>query len=90
MNADLVGNGAGIAIRGYENVVEKKGAQNKQSLFFSTEDKPVSGKLTDYTQELVIPCFSRKTSGLIIFVVMKAGTSGTVSFKNIELEVKAK
>jgi len=89
LNADnLSGKGAGIAIRLYDDPVGQKGAQDNQFLFLTTEDNPVSGKLTELTQELVIPCFTRETNYLIVFVALRDGTSGEVSFKDIRLEVK--
>jgi len=91
LNADnLSGKGAGIAIRDYDDPVGKMGAQDNQFLFLTTEADPVSGKITDLTQELVIPCFTRKTNYLIVFIALRDGTSGEVSFTDIRLEVKPK
>lgn len=88
MNAEaLSGPGAAVAIRAYESALRQKGAVTEEYLFFSTEDNPVSGKLTDHTEEFVIPCFSRKTTYLIIFAVMMPGTEGEVRFDDIQLTV---
>ncbi|MEK6478792.1 hypothetical protein WJR50_14695 [Catalinimonas sp. 4WD22] len=91
MNAEeLSAPGAAVAIRAYESVLQQNGAITEEYLFVGTEDNPVSGKLTDHTEEFVIPCFSRKTTYLIIFAVMMPGTEGEVRFDDIQLTVNEK
>jgi hypothetical protein len=89
-STSLTGQGVGIAVRVYDNPVLKTGNLLEQFLFLTTEDKPISGTLNDVVQELTIPCFSRKTTFLLIFAAMKAGTTGQVEFKDIQLIVKPK
>lgn len=84
----LMGDGAAIAVRVYENEILNAGAITKQTQFFTTEGNPASGVLTDYVQELVVPCVSMKTTYMIIFGVMMPGTTGQVSFDDIQLLVK--
>jgi hypothetical protein len=89
-SSNLTGKGVGIAMRVYDNVVQKDGALLEQFLFYTTEDKPISGQLNDVVQELAIPCFSRKTTYIIIFGAMLAGTTGDVTFKDIQVLVTPK
>jgi hypothetical protein len=89
-STNLTGKGVGIAIRVYDTAIGKNGAIVKQSEFYTTEDKPVSGQLNDVVQELTIPCFTRKTITIYIFGAMLAGTSGDVTFKDIQVLVTPK
>lgn len=89
MNSEqLSGPGAALAVRVYEMNNEKQGAEINEFLFLTTEDNPVSGKLDNYVEELTIPCFTRKTVNITVFVVMMPGTQGEVTFDDIHLEVK--
>ena len=89
MNAEqLNGPGAAIAVRLYERNLEKEGARTEQFMFLTTEDNPISGPLTDHVEELTIPCFTRNTVNMIVFVVMMPGTEGEVTFDDIELLVE--
>ncbi|HTF19894.1 MAG TPA: hypothetical protein VK658_17600 [Chryseolinea sp.] len=87
-SAGLTGPGAGIAVRVYDNLIARTGASTEQIEFVTTEDNPVSGVLSNHIKEVIIPCFSPKTTVLIIFVVMLPGTTGQVSFDDIEVLVK--
>jgi hypothetical protein len=90
-SANLTGKGVGIAIRVFDTAaLRKNGAISEQSAFYTTEDKPVSGQLNDVVQELTLPCFIRKTTTIDIFAAMLAGTSGNVTFKNIQVLVTPK
>ncbi len=89
MNSEsLVGNGAAISVRAYKSTLTKYGALTEQYLRVTTENDPVTGELIDVPQELVIPCYSRATVQLIIFVVLRGQTQGKVTFDDIELLVK--
>jgi hypothetical protein len=82
-----VGKGAVIAVRVYENEIMESGAIAKQTQILTTEDHTVSGVLDNHVEELTVPCLSMKTSYLIIFCVMMPGTTGQVSFDDIQLLV---
>ena len=84
----LTGIGAAIAVRVYKSTLAKNGALTEQYLFVSNEDDPASGKLIDVPQELLIPCYSRATTQLLIFVVLRGQTQGKVTFNDIEVLVK--
>ena len=84
----LTGNGAAIAVRVYKSTLAKYGALTEQYLFVSNEDDPASGKLIDVPQELLIPCYSRATTQLLIFVVLRGQTQGKVMFNDIAVVVK--
>jgi hypothetical protein len=71
-------------------VTQKNGGFAEQFLFLTTDDHPISGTLNDVVQELTIPCFERKTTYLHIFGAMQAGTTGDVTFKDIQVTVKPK
>jgi len=83
----LAGAGAAISVRVYKSSLTKTGALTEQSLRVSTEDDPASGKLIDVPQELSVPCYSRATTQLLIFVVLRGGTQGKVRFNDIEVVV---
>ena len=70
----LTGNGAAIGVRVYKSTLAKNGAITEQYLVLSNEDHPVSGKLIDVPEELLIPCYSRATTQLLIFVVFGGST----------------
>jgi hypothetical protein len=89
-STNLAGKGVGIAVRVYDNPVLINGGTVEQFLYLTTEDKPISGTVNDVVQELTIPCFSRKTTFLLIFAAMQAGTTGQVEFKDVQLLVKPK
>ena len=84
----LAGNGAAIGVRVYKSTLAKNGAITEQYLVLSNEDHPVSGKLIDVPEELLIPCYSRATTQLLIFVVLRGQTQGKVTFNDIEVVVK--
>lgn len=89
MNSDeLVGKGAYISLKAYHTPLEREGANLEPYLKVSTEDNPVSGKLINYTEEVTIPCFSRKTSALSLIIWVKNKNNGKISFKDVELVVK--
>ncbi|HZB12718.1 MAG TPA: hypothetical protein VE467_06815, partial [Chryseolinea sp.] len=66
----LVGTGAAISVRVYKNTLTKFGALTEQSLRVSTEDDPATGELLDVSHEITVPCYSRSTDQLLIFVVL--------------------
>ncbi|MGC3945258.1 MAG: hypothetical protein QM762_12230 [Chryseolinea sp.] len=87
-SAGLTGNGAAIAVRVYENEITNAGAVTKQTQFLTTEDNPASGELINHTEDLIIPCLSTQTAFVVVFSVMMPGTTGQVSFDDIQLLVK--
>jgi hypothetical protein len=89
-STNLTGKGVGIAMRFFDTALRKNGAILEQTGFYTTEDKPLSGQLNDVVQEVTLPCFSRKTTTIYIFAVMLAGTSGDVTFKDIQVLVTPK
>jgi hypothetical protein len=91
MNSDkLTGTGAAIAITASHSAVEKEGANIERLLSLSTLDHPITGKLNSHVVELTIPCYSRKTGMMGIFLYLMSGTEGKVSFNNIQLVVNKK
>lgn len=44
-------------------------------LFLPT-DAPVAGTLLNHVEELTIPCYSRKTTFIVLFLRLMAGTEG--------------
>ena len=91
MNSEmLTGAGAAISIRAFHAPVRTAGAVNEEYLYLTTTDDPVAGKLTNYVEELTIPCYSRKTTFIVLFLRLMAGTEGKVSFGNIQLVVEEK
>jgi hypothetical protein len=86
----LTGKGAGISLRAYRTVLQKYGATTEEYLQLTTRNDPISGVLTDYEQELVIPCFTRAINQLVIFVVMVGETQGQVKFDDIQIIIKPK
>jgi hypothetical protein len=88
MNSELLtGNGAAISVRLYKSTLTKYGAVTEQYLRTSTEENPTSGEITDVIQEVVIPCYTRSTTQMIIFVVLLGDTQGQIRFEHIELVV---
>ncbi len=90
MNSEqLIGPGAAISIRAFHAPVGTgtQGAQSEEYLFLTTTESPVSGKLENYTEELTIPCYSRSTTFIVLFLRLMAGTEGEVFFGDIELVV---
>lgn len=88
MNSEsLTGNGAAISVRLYKSTLAKYGAATEQYSRISTEENPSSGEITDVIQEVVIPCYTRSTTQMIIFVVLLGETQGQVRFEDIELVV---
>ncbi len=89
MNSEqLTVRGAAISIRAFRAPLGKGGAQDEEYLFLTTTEAPVSGKLDNYVEELTIPCYSRSTTFIVLFLRLMAGTQGEVSFEDIELVVK--
>lgn len=89
MNSEsLTGKGAAISVRLYKSTLAKTGAVTEQYARISTEENPVSGEVTDVIQELVIPCYTRSTTQMIIFVVLLGETKGQVTFEDIEVVVE--
>ncbi|MEM9671701.1 MAG: hypothetical protein AAF992_03855 [Bacteroidota bacterium] len=89
MNSEeLVGPGAAISIRAFHAPLGTEGAQTEEYLFLTTTETPVNGKLDNYVEELTIPCYSRSTTFIVLFLRLMAGTEGEVSFENIELVVQ--
>ncbi len=87
-STNLADKGVGIAVRVYDNILQKDGAIIEQLLHLTTEDNPVTGQLNDVVQELTIPCFERKTTYILIFGAMMAGTTGEIVFKDVQVLVK--
>lgn len=91
MNSEmLLGVGAVISIRAFHAPVGKEGAQAEEYLYLTTTDTPVTGELTDYVEELTIPCYSRKTTFIVLFLRLMGNTEGHVSFEDIQLVVNEK
>ncbi|MEO5978269.1 MAG: hypothetical protein ABIS36_12080 [Chryseolinea sp.] len=91
MNSDmLTGPGAAISVRIYDATLGQEGSTVNEFLSFTSENNPVSGQLDNHMEELTIPCYTRKTVYVIVFVVMLGGTEGTVNFDQIQVEVNPK
>lgn len=89
MNSEqLSGTGAAISIRAFHAPAGRNGAQSEEYLYLTTTDAPVAGQLNDYVEELTIPCYSRKTTFIVLFLRLMAGTEGKVNFEDIQLTVK--
>lgn len=89
MNSEmLTGVGAAISIRAFHAPVGKYGTQDEEYLYLTTTDAPVAGKLDNHVQELTIPCYSRKTTFIVLFLRLMGGTEGEVTFEDIQLTVK--
>jgi len=89
MNSEeLVGPGAAISIRAFHAPLGTEGAQTEEYLYLTTTEAPVNGKLDNYVEEITIPCYSRSTTFIVLFLRLMAGTEGEVSFENIELVVQ--
>lgn len=89
MNSDrLIGVGAAISIRAFNAPVGNKGAFTNEYLYLTTTENPVTGVLDNYVEELTIPCYSRETTFIVLFLRLMGGTEGKVSFQDIELVVK--
>jgi hypothetical protein len=86
-STSLVGTGAAISVRAYKTTLSKYGASTEQYLRVSTEEDPANGELIDFPQEVVVPCYTRATVYLIIFVVLRDQTQGKVTFNDIEVLV---
>lgn len=87
-SSGLTGKGVAIAVRVYENEITNKGASTIQTQFSTTENTPITGVLNNHFAEVVIPCLSMKTTAIVIFGAMMPGTTGQVSFDDIQLLVK--
>ncbi|MBN7815406.1 hypothetical protein [Algoriphagus pacificus] len=87
-SSGLKGPGVAIALRVYETELFSNGAQTTQSEFYSTENSPISGVLSDHILEVTIPNFTRKSEIFIPFAVMMPGTEGEVQFENFEILVE--
>lgn len=83
----LTGKGAAISIRAYQAPLGREGSYT-DLLRVTTENNPATGQLVDHTEELSIPCYTRKITYLVIFVVMLGETKGEVVFDEIEIVVK--
>ena len=89
MNSEmLTGRGAAISVRAFNAPVYKTGAQSEEYLYVTTTDAPVAGQLDNYIEEIVIPCHSRKTTFIVLFLRLMGDTQGKVSFENIQLIAK--
>ena len=84
----LTGKGAALSIRAYHAPAGREGSYTEQLLRVTTEDNPATGQLVDHTEELIIPCYTRKITYLVIFVVMLGETMGEVVFDEIQISVK--
>ena len=91
MNSEgLTGTGASIALRVFErDPMTRFGAPNSynERLHLTTTENPVSGELVDHQEELIIPCLSRDTWFIVIFVRLLPGTEGKISYSDIRLVV---
>jgi hypothetical protein len=91
MNSEmLTGTGAAISIRAFHSPAGNEGAVSEEYLYLTTTDNPITGKLDNYVQELTIPCFSRKTTFIVLFLRLMGGTEGKVSYSDVQLVVKEK
>ena len=89
MNSEqLTGTGAAISIRAFHAPVGKEGAQTEEYMFLTTTENPVAGPLDNYVEELTIPCYSRNTTYLVVFLRLMPGTEGKVSFEDVQLVVE--
>jgi hypothetical protein len=86
-SSTLSGVGAGISVRAYHAPMGPQGAYSEQLFRISTEDNPAVGQLVDHEEELVIDCYTRKITYLVIFVVMLGESQGEVTFDEIEVVV---
>ena len=84
---ELTGPGVALSVRAYHAPVGTTGVQTEQYVRISNGENPITGKLENYTQELTLPCFSRKTSYIVVFLVMLSGTSGEAEFTDVEVIV---
>ena len=84
----LTGKGAALSIRAYHAPTGREGSYTEQLLRVTTEDNPATGQLVDHTEELIIPCYTRKITYLVIFVVMLGETMGEVVFDEIQISIK--
>jgi len=87
-SSTLTGVGAAISVRAYYAPVFHEGALTEQLFRISTEDNPVAGQLVDYREAIDVPCYTRKITTLIIFVVMLGDSQGEVDFDEIQVVVK--
>jgi len=87
-SAMLTGKGVALSIRAYHAPLAREGSYTEQLLRVTNENSPVTGQLVDHTEELILPCYTRKITYLIIFVVMLGETKGEVVFDEIQIVVK--
>jgi hypothetical protein len=85
----LTGKGAAISVRTYYASLQKEGAQTEEYLYLTTQDNPVTGPLNNHMSELTIPCYSRRITTMIIFLVMMGETKGNITFDDIQVVIKA-
>lgn len=91
LNSEMLsGVGAVISLRAFHAPVGREGAQREEYLYLTTTDTPVAGELNDYVEELTIPCFSRKTTLIVLFLRLMGETEGEVTFEDIQLVVDEK
>ncbi len=86
----LTGTGAAVSLRVFErDPFTMFGAPGTyiETLYLTTTDNPVSGELINHTEELTIPCLSRKTWFIVLFVRLLPGTEGKISYSDIRLIV---
>ncbi len=86
----LTGTGAAVSLRVFErDPMTEFGAPDSynETLYLTTTDNPVSGQLVNHTEELTIPCLSRKTWFIVLFVRLLPGTEGKISYSDIRLVV---
>ena len=89
MNSEMLsGPGATIGVRVYDTPPGRTGAEFRQTLLLSPDGGPVSGQLVDRDEEVTIPCYTRSSQLVFLFVVMMAGTEGTVNFDDLQVIVK--
>lgn len=87
-SSGLTGPGVAIALRVYEHVLSKTGAETQESSLLTTENTPATGPLNGQILELTIPNFTRKTTVLLPFAIMLPGTEGEVRFEDFEIIVE--
>lgn len=86
----LTGTGAAVALRVFErDPMTKFGAPSSyvETLHLTTTDNAVSGELVNHEEVLTIPCLSRDTWFIVLFVRLLPGTEGKISYSDIRLVV---
>lgn len=86
----LTGTGAAVSLRVFErDPMTEFGAPvtYNETLYLTTTDNPVNGKLIDYQEELTIPCLSRDTWFIVLFVRLLPGTEGKIIYSDIRLVI---